>query len=131
MSKATIFALALLAVQFAAPVSAGELASTGDDTFKKDVLTSKQTVIVDFYATWCGPCKMLAPRMEALSQRQDLSKIKFYRLDVEANPKTANKYGVKFLPTVVVFKQGKIVDKAEGNPSPDDLSLLVKHATDK
>lgn len=131
MSKAQLLALSLLAAQFLSPASAGELTSTSDDTFKKDVLTSKQTVIVDFYATWCGPCKMLAPRMEALSQRQDLSKIKFYRLDVDDSPKTASKYGVKFLPTVIVFKQGKVIDKAEGNPSPDDLTLLVKHATDK
>lgn len=74
--------------------------------FEKDVLQSELPVFVDFYADWCGPCKMIEPVVEQLAEEYT-GRVKFVKLDVDANPDIAVKYGVMSIPTLIIFKGGK------------------------
>ena len=84
-----------------------------DATFDEVVLKSDKPVLVDFWAAWCGPCRMLAPTVEELSNDFD-GKAVVAKLDVDANQEFAAKYGVRNIPTVLIFKNGEIVDKQVG-----------------
>ncbi len=84
-----------------------------DTTFEQEVLKSNIPVVVDFWAVWCGPCKMIAPIMEELAQEYD-GRVKFTKLDVDHNPNTAVKFGIRSIPTVLFFKNGQIVDQVIG-----------------
>ncbi|MGL5648166.1 MAG: thioredoxin [Clostridium sp.] len=76
-----------------------------DTNFKQEVLEEKGLVLVDFFATWCGPCKMLAPILEELNS--ELSDVKIVKIDVDESPETASAYGIQSIPTMKVFKDGK------------------------
>lgn len=84
-----------------------------DATFQKEVLESDVPVLVDFYADWCGPCKMIAPSVEQLAT-EFAGKAKVFKLDVDANGQTAQNYRVMSIPTLLVFKGGKVVDTIVG-----------------
>ena len=84
-----------------------------DADFDQQVLESDTVVLVDFWAEWCGPCKMVAPVLDDLSQEYD-GKIKFTKVDVDENPQTAMKYGIRSIPTLLVFKGGSPVDQVVG-----------------
>jgi thioredoxin 1 len=84
-----------------------------DATFEQVVLKSNQPVIVDFWAAWCGPCRMLAPIMEQLSEEY-AGKAVVVKVDVDANQEYAAKYGVRNIPTVLFFNKGEQVDKQVG-----------------
>ncbi|HEX5743644.1 MAG TPA: thioredoxin [Flavobacteriaceae bacterium] len=84
-----------------------------DATFEQVVLKSNQPVIVDFWAAWCGPCRMLAPIMEQLSEEY-AGKAVVVKVDVDANQEYAAKYGVRNIPTVLFFNKGELVDKQVG-----------------
>lgn len=84
-----------------------------DQNFSTEVLQSDKPVLVDFWAVWCGPCKMIAPFVEELAGEFD-GKAKVGKLDVDNNQETAIKYGVRSIPTVLVFKGGKVVDTIIG-----------------
>jgi thioredoxin 1 len=98
-------------------MASDKIKATTDKTFQSDVLdTSKQTpVLVDFWATWCGPCRAIAPHLESLAGEYD-GKLNVVKIDVDRNQDTATKYGVTSLPTVLVFKGGEVVGKIVGNP---------------
>jgi thioredoxin 1 len=96
-----------------------------DETFKEEVLNSDIPVLVDFWATWCGPCKMLAPVIEQISQNLD-GKIKVVKLDVDKNPITSMSYDIASIPTVVLFDQGKSVNKLIGFRPLDQIESAVK-----
>jgi thioredoxin 1 len=76
-----------------------------DDSFEGDVLRAGKPVVVDFWAPWCGPCKAIAPALEELAATTD--NVEFVKLDVDANPKTADRYGVLSIPTVILFDGGE------------------------
>ena len=86
-----------------------------DKTFKSDVLTSKTPVLVDFYADWCGPCKMLGPVLEELSNDKDFDgKLKFAKLSTEEYPELAESNDVQGIPCMIIFKNGKEVNRIVG-----------------
>jgi thioredoxin 1 len=85
-----------------------------ETNFVDEVLNSKVPVLVDFWAEWCGPCRMLSPVIEELAKQYDEQKIKIYKLNVDENPKIAAKYGIMAIPTVIIFKDGKPVEQITG-----------------
>lgn len=84
-----------------------------DGNFNREVLKADKTVIVDFWAEWCGPCKMVEPVMESIA-REYSDEVKVAKLNVDENQSTAARYGVQSIPTMIVFENGKIKDKIVG-----------------
>ncbi len=84
-----------------------------DDSFASEVLNSDLPVLVDFWAEWCGPCKMVSPIVEELSNEYN-GKVKVTKLDVDSNPQTATNYGIRGIPTLLMFKDGAAVDQIVG-----------------
>ncbi len=84
-----------------------------DNNFEQEVLKSDQPVLVDFFAEWCGPCKMQAPIIDEL-EKEYKGKAKIYKLDVDKAQETASKYQVMSIPTIVIFKDGKEVERLMG-----------------
>ncbi|MDQ0208057.1 thioredoxin [Alkalicoccobacillus murimartini] len=96
-----------------------------DQTFSSE--TSSGVVLADFWAPWCGPCKMIAPVLEELDSEMG-DKIKIAKLDVDENQETAGKYSVMSIPTLLVFKDGEVVDQVVGFQPKEALAeLLNKH----
>ncbi len=87
-----------------------------DENFKAEALETNLPVVVDFWAVWCGPCRMIAPVIEELAAAYD-GKVKVGKLDVDSNPQTAVTYGVRSIPTVLFLKDGKVVDTIIGAQS--------------
>lgn len=99
---------------------------TTDASFAQDI--QKGLVLVDFWAPWCGPCKMIAPVLEELDGELS-DKVKITKLDVDENQATASQYGVMSIPTLILFKDGEPVDKVIGYQPKENLANLVnKHA---
>jgi thioredoxin 1 len=92
---------------------AGDVVTVGDAEFKREVLESGQPVLVDFTATWCAPCRALAPTLEALATEYK-GKVKIAKIDVDDNQDTAQQYGIRSMPTLLMFKGGKVVDQIVG-----------------
>ncbi|MDA3128958.1 thioredoxin [Aliibacillus thermotolerans] len=89
--------------------------------------TSEGVVLADFWAPWCGPCKMIAPVLEEVDQELG-GKVKIAKIDVDENQETAGKYGVMSIPTLLVFKDGEVVDQVVGfQPKEQLIELLNKH----
>ena len=84
-----------------------------DTTFDSEVISSQKPVLVDFWAEWCGPCKMVAPIVEELSDEYE-GQVKFTKIDVDENPEMAQKYGVRGIPTLLIFNGGAPVDQLVG-----------------
>ncbi len=84
-----------------------------DANFQTEVLKSDLPVLVDFWAVWCGPCKMIAPVVEQVAKEYD-GKLKVGKVDVDANQQTAMNFGIRSIPTLLVFKGGKVVDQIVG-----------------
>lgn len=91
--------------------------------FKKEVLESKIPVVVDNYADWCGPCKVLSPILEALSK--EMKKVKFVKLNVDQNSELAQEFEVFSIPTLILFKDGEQVDRVIGLRTKDDLEEWI------
>jgi thioredoxin 1 len=98
-----------------------------DATFKEDVLTSDKTVLVDFWAEWCGPCKMVAPVLEEIAAEHS-EKIQVVKLNIDENPETARDYRIMSIPTMSVFSGGKLVKSIIGaRPKSAILSDLAEY----
>jgi len=98
---------------------------TTDNSFESDVLKSSKPVLVDFWAPWCGPCKQLAPTIDQIAQ--DLGdKIDVYKCNVDDNPEAPSKYMVRGIPTLILFKDGEIVDTKVGAIQKSALEAWVQ-----
>lgn len=98
-----------------------------DANFETEVLKSDLPVLVDFWAVWCGPCKMIAPVVEEIAGEY-AGKLKVAKVDVDENPMSGQKYGVRSIPTLLLFKQGKVVETIIGAmPKPKLLDRIKPH----
>jgi thioredoxin 1 len=99
-----------------------------DGDFEQEVEQHSGLTVVDFWATWCGPCRMIAPIMDQIATEYD-GKVKVTKLDVDANIKTATRFNVRSIPTILFFKDGKLVDQIVGAvPKATIESKLQQHA---
>lgn len=98
-----------------------------DGNWDAEVLKSDQPVLVDFWAPWCAPCRMIAPTVEAVAQKFD-GKAKVYKINVDENIETPGKYGVRGIPTLILFHNGQEVDRHVGVPAnaADALSQMIE-----
>ncbi len=87
--------------------------ATTDKSFEEDVLKSDIPVLVDFWAPWCGPCRMAGPVIESVANKA-AGKAKVYKINVDENPKTAGQYGISGIPTVLIFRNGKVESEMVG-----------------
>ncbi|MCS6990229.1 MAG: thioredoxin [Chloroherpetonaceae bacterium] len=87
--------------------------TVSDATFESEVLRSDKPVLVDFWAPWCGPCRMIAPIVEALADDYD-GKAKVAKVNVDDNPQVSMRYGIRSIPTLLIFKNGQVVDQIVG-----------------
>ena len=98
-----------------------------DGSFEKDVLNADETVIVDFWAEWCGPCKALGPLVDELAEEMK-GKARIMKMNIDENPHTPTKYGVRGIPTLMVFKGGEVVETKVGGMSKAQLTEWANNA---
>ena len=95
-----------------------------DSSFETDVLGASKPVLVDFWAQWCTPCRMLAPTVEAVAERfRDSADV--VKLNVDDNPSTAQRYGIKGIPTLILFREGKEVERVVGATSKESITRMI------
>jgi thioredoxin 1 len=131
MKKIALAVPALLSVMIAGSGSlalASEVPEVSQANFDKEVLASDKPVVVDFFATWCPPCRRMAPVMESLSKGYG-DKVSFLRVDVDKNPALASKYNIDGIPAIKIFKNGKLVDSSVGLAPKEDLSDRIAAAS--
>jgi thioredoxin 1 len=101
-----------------------------DTNFKNEVLGSQGLSIVDFWAEWCGPCRMLGPTIEAIADEY-AGKVKVYKMNVDENPETPTQYHIRGIPTVILFKGGQVVDQLVGNQPRDVITQAIQRQLGK
>jgi len=101
-----------------------EILYTSDDKFQEDVLESDVPVLVDYWAEWCGPCKMIAPVLDELASEYG-DKLKIAKLNIDENPKTPPKYGIRGIPTLMLFKNGSVEAQKVGAMSKSQLTAFI------
>jgi thioredoxin 1 len=97
---------------------------TSDSTFENDVLKSDRPVLVDFWAAWCAPCRMLAPTVEAVAEKYSAN-ARVVKINVDDNPSVSQRYGIKGIPTLILFKNGKEEERVVGATSEQSISRML------
>ena len=108
-------------------MASDKIANVTDASFETDVLKSAQPVLIDFWATWCGPCRAIAPVVEQLAGEY-AGKVKVVKVNIDENPKTPTAYDVRSIPTLLMFKDGKVVGQIVGAVPKPKIEELVKKA---
>ena len=103
------------------------VSEVSDQSFEQEVLKSEQPVLVDFWAEWCHPCKMLAPAVEQVAEKYQ-GKTKVVKLNVDDNNQTAQKCGIKGIPTLILFKGGSEAERVVGATSKDNICRMIDRA---
>jgi len=103
------------------------VAKVSDRDFETEVLKSAEPVVVDFWAEWCGPCKMIAPALEEIAGTMN-GKVKIVKLNVDENPQTAAKYGIMSIPTLMLFKNGELASRQVGAAPKQKLEQWITSA---
>ena len=106
---------------------AENIIAVGDANFENEVLKSNVPVLVDFWAEWCGPCRMLAPTIEAIAQDYN-GKVRVAKLNVDENMETSMRYGVQSIPTLLLFKNGQVAGQLIGNLQRTNIERLLEKA---
>ncbi len=96
-----------------------------DSTFEQEVLNAEGTVVVDFWAEWCGPCKALSPVIDEVAEEMG-DKIKIVKVNIDESPDTPTRYGVRGIPTLMVFKEGQVVDTRVGGLAKGQLTEWIE-----
>ena len=99
--------------------------ATSDANFNKDILESPKPVMVDFWAEWCGPCKQIAPILEEISVEKE-NLISVFKLNIDENPLTPQRYGVRGIPTIMLFKDGQLVDQKVGSLPKSSINEWIE-----
>ena len=102
-----------------------KVTAVSDSSFEKDVLQSDKPMLVDFWAEWCAPCRMLAPTVEAVAE-QYVESADVVKLNVDENPATAGAYGIRGIPTLILFREGKEVERVVGAISKESISRIIE-----
>ena len=102
-------------------------AKTSDASFEDDVIKSEHPVVVDFWAEWCGPCRMIGPSLEDISNEM-AGKVKVVKLNVDENPQIASKFGVRSIPTLMIFKDGQLASRQIGAAPKQKLEQWINGA---
>jgi thioredoxin 1 len=108
-------------------MAGADVMNIGDADFKKQVLESEQPVLVDFWATWCAPCRAIAPAVEELAT-QYKGKVKVAKVNIDDNQDTPQQYGIRSIPTLLVFKGGKVVEQIVGAVPKSRLEAAITKA---
>ena len=98
---------------------------TDDESFDNDISTQSVPVVVDFGAEWCGPCKQLDPILEDIAS-ENIDRLKVFKLNIDENPMTPQKFGVRGIPTIMLFKEGKLIDTKVGSLPKSALEAWIK-----
>src|ERR1700712_4657564 len=104
------------------------VSKVSDSDFEAQVLNSAEPVVVDFWAEWCGPCKMIAPALEEIAGSMN-GKVKIVKLNVDENPATAAKYGIMSIPTLMLFKNGELASRQVGAAPKQKLEAWINSST--
>jgi thioredoxin 1 len=105
------------------PVS-GQIVHVTDDTFEEEVSKSDKPVLVDYWADWCGPCKMIAPILDEIATEYE-GRVKIAKLNIDENPATPPKYGIRGIPTLMLFKNGNVEATKVGAVSKSQLTAFI------
>lgn len=102
----------------------GKIVHVTDDSFEDEILQSKVAVLVDYWADWCGPCKMIAPVLDEIADEYD-GKLKVAKLNIDDNPNTPPRYGIRGIPTLMLFKDGEVEATKVGAVSKSQLTAFI------
>jgi thioredoxin 1 len=108
-------------------MASDKVVQLSDGAFEADVLQSSTPVLVDFWASWCAPCKAISPVVDELAEEYD-GQVKIGKLNVDENPATPGQFGVRGIPTLILFKDGQVVDQVVGAVPKNQLEGLIKKA---
>lgn len=102
----------------------GKVSATTDKTFEEEVLQGAQPVLVDFWASWCGPCRMMAPVLDEIAQKYE-GKVNVKKLNVDENPQYSAKFNIRSIPTLILFKEGKPISQQIGYIPVESLAKVL------
>jgi len=106
-------------------VTMAEIVDVTDQNFEAEILNSDKPVIIDFWAEWCAPCKQIAPMIQDLAEQYG-DRVKIAKMDIDSNPGTPGKYGIRSIPTILSFKDGQVVDQLQGSRPKADFEAAIE-----